>query len=239
MNSIKPLLSLRGEVLINFMYTQLNRFIDHPDPEQQKNYDELFGYSEWNDDIKHLESTGQSRENAILQTYCAALKKAGNYKHVTSTRILFGTKNRTYFYLIYATNHPKGLIEFRKAEQVMLEEQEHVRNLAKLKKTMDTSKTLDLFAPEEEIQSNTRKSTLDSRNENLMHAREMLLQMLSSGPLSYMETLTMLEIPYVSENDMKDIVGNLYDQKKITMINRKPKQRRFGKDHTIALISPQ
>ena len=59
------------------------------------------------------------------------MRSIGKFDYVTSTRILNPTKDRTYFYLIYGTRHPKGLIEFRKIEESALVEQEKVRLNAK------------------------------------------------------------------------------------------------------------
>src|SRR5690348_1853237 len=43
MRQIQPLLTLRGEVLINFMFHDINRFLDTPDQAKAHSYDRLYG----------------------------------------------------------------------------------------------------------------------------------------------------------------------------------------------------
>ena len=43
LQKIKPILNLRGEVLINFMYDHINRFIEDQRPEIVKSFEEQFG----------------------------------------------------------------------------------------------------------------------------------------------------------------------------------------------------
>ena len=50
LDKIKPILDLRGEVLINFMFDHINRFISAP--EIAKTIDPLFGYGNWFSDFQ-------------------------------------------------------------------------------------------------------------------------------------------------------------------------------------------
>jgi three-Cys-motif partner protein len=44
---IQPILRLRCEILINFMFDHVNRFLDDPRPETTASFDELFGGPGW------------------------------------------------------------------------------------------------------------------------------------------------------------------------------------------------
>ncbi|MBI3451859.1 MAG: three-Cys-motif partner protein TcmP, partial [Rhodospirillales bacterium] len=86
---IRPLLQLRGEILINFMFDEINRFLDDSRSEIRTSYDRLFGGGGWRDEIREGEKIyGMRREDAVLHVYQERLRKAGNFEHVTSTRIL-------------------------------------------------------------------------------------------------------------------------------------------------------
>ena len=71
------------------------------------------------------------REDAVVELYRERMRAAGRFAHVTSTRILKPTHDRSYFYLVYGTRHFKGLIEFREVERKAVDEQERVRFVAK------------------------------------------------------------------------------------------------------------
>ena len=75
--------------------------------------------------------TGVRREDAIVELYRDRMRVAGGFAHVTSTRILKPTHDRSYFYLVYGTRHLKGLVEFREVERKAVDEQERVRFAAK------------------------------------------------------------------------------------------------------------
>ena len=99
LEKIRPLLQLRGEVIINFMTDYFNRFIDHPRPETARTFDPVFGDPSWYDDFMARVEMGQSREEAILSVYLDRLRNAGHFKHVTSTEIKKPYADRSYFHL--------------------------------------------------------------------------------------------------------------------------------------------
>jgi len=95
---IVPILEHRpGEVIVNFMFDFIRRGFG-------VSFDALFGGPDWD---------ASMTEDETIQLYSKRMKAAGRFDHVTSTRILNPTSDRTYFYLVYATRHWKGLLEFR------------------------------------------------------------------------------------------------------------------------------
>jgi three-Cys-motif partner protein len=69
LKKITPLLNLRGEIIINFMFDYINRFIDDPRPETAQTFNPLFGNSTWFTEYSDLVAHGASREDAVLGVY--------------------------------------------------------------------------------------------------------------------------------------------------------------------------
>ena len=125
---IAPILQHQpGEVLINFMFDHINRFLLDSRSEIAASFEELFGGPGWESAVQH----DQCREDAVVKLYRERMRATGGFRHITSTRILKPMANRSYFYLIYGTRHLKGLQEFRRVEKVAIDEQERVRSEAK------------------------------------------------------------------------------------------------------------
>ena len=91
----------QNELLINFMFYFITRFIALPD--QAENFDKLFGCQDWRDAIP---LSGVEREKKLVEVYKRQLKKFAKY--VFAYRLSFYDKNRTYYYIFHATNHIKG-----------------------------------------------------------------------------------------------------------------------------------
>jgi hypothetical protein len=149
LNALRPLLRLRGEVIINFMYNDINRhLLDNPQPGVRTSFDPIFGGSSWRGEIEQRIAGGEDREAGILGVFCDRLRAAGRFEYVTSTRVMQPLAERTYFYLVYATRHWKGVEEFRSVEEKALEVQEKVRFDAKLDAHEQRSGIPDLFRGE-------------------------------------------------------------------------------------------
>jgi len=208
LNKIKPILGLKGEVIINFMFEYISRFMEDPRPETAKTFDPLFGDNTWYAEFVTNQNSGLSREDAVLQVYLRRLKKAGGFAHITSTRIKHPTKDRTYFYLVYATRHPKGIFEFRSVEKKAADIQERVRDAAKqaksIEKRVEKSGMDDLLGI-----THQAGNTLDFSSEKtrrLLQAKLNLHTLLSSKSAISIEELqgTILETPLVWPSDLND-----------------------------------
>ena len=96
------------EVLITFMYEEINRFLNHPDHE--KTYDELFGTTEWRKVLSITEP--EQRRRMIHDIYLAQLQQHAEF--VRSFEMLnFG--NRTDYFLFFASNNLRGLEKMKEA----------------------------------------------------------------------------------------------------------------------------
>jgi len=90
----------KSEILLNFMFTQVNRFLID---ELEETLNGLFGSADW----KVLRSLkGEDREQGIVSLYRTQLKQISRF--VFPYRISFPQKDRTYFYLFHLTNNLKG-----------------------------------------------------------------------------------------------------------------------------------
>ena len=90
----------KSEILLNFMFTQINRFLID---ELESTLNDLFGCKDWTY-LKNL--SGVEREQGIINLYRQQLK--GIAAFAFPYRLSFSDRNRTYYYLFHLTNHVKG-----------------------------------------------------------------------------------------------------------------------------------
>src|SRR6266516_3614123 len=108
MDGITPVLRHQpGEVMVNFMYDFINRFINYPEATNELSLDRFFGTTNW----RNIRNAGD-REIASIELYKDQLRATGGFTYVTHTPILKPLSNRAYFHLVYATRNPKGIIKF-------------------------------------------------------------------------------------------------------------------------------
>ena len=91
----------KNEILINFMFDYINRFINYESCDAK--FDELFGCQDWRQAKK---MSGEQRENFIIGLYRRQLKKFSKY--VFAFRMSYPDRDRTYYYLIHVANNLKG-----------------------------------------------------------------------------------------------------------------------------------
>jgi three-Cys-motif partner protein len=101
-STLKKIMNIKkSEILFNFMFNGINRFLSLEQNEKIMN--DLFGTNKW----KPLsELKGIERENKIIELYKSQLKKIA--KFVFPYPIEFPKMRRTYYYLLHLTNHYKG-----------------------------------------------------------------------------------------------------------------------------------
>ena len=99
----------RSELFILFSYNSLNRFITHPD--QQDNMQELFGCDDY---LKAVGMTATDRKAYLAGLYERQLKTVGDFEHVSRFEMI--EKNgRTSYFLYHCTRSLKGLEVMRTA----------------------------------------------------------------------------------------------------------------------------
>ena len=209
LQKIQPLLALPGEVIINFMFDFVNRFLEDPRPEIAESFDPTFGGPGWDEEVQRRVDSGWNREDAILHVYRERLRQFGQFRHVTSTRIMKPTSDRSYFYLVYGTRHWKGLVEFRDIEKRVIGEQERVREAARLIDHESSTGQADLFEPSVET-AGTRSFVANFQKQHDSGERRLREILMERRECIYEELLgTILEMSLVSESDVKKWIGEM------------------------------
>ena len=137
LDKIQTLLQHRpGEVLINFM-TDFNRRFITPKETRAKIREcygeELFGTDAIYDRVSKL-SDPQDREDELFTFYASRVREVGKFDFTCPAVVLHPDVERTYFHLIYATRHRKGVEVFKKVEKDAFYFQESVRAEAEERK---------------------------------------------------------------------------------------------------------
>ena len=110
MSSIEKMMkNIKNEVFINFMFDYLNRFLSVSD---EKLIDDFFGTHEWIDAVK---LSGNAREEFLVGLYKNQVKKVTGAKYVFPYKISYPNRDKTYYYLIHATNHIDGITYMKDA----------------------------------------------------------------------------------------------------------------------------
>lgn len=110
-STVKQIMSYpHCEVLITFMYEEINRFISHPD--QELNFDLFFGTKDWRDGTG-LTDTRQ-RNGFFHDLYVRQLKFDAGARYVRSFQMR-NDADVTDYYLFYATNSLMGLKKMKEA----------------------------------------------------------------------------------------------------------------------------
>jgi len=108
---IKRIMSnAKCEILVNFMYEKINRFIS--DTKLERNYNELFGTDKWKAAI--TENDPKKRIEILHSVYLQQLKNAAGIKFVRSFKMI-NKVNKTYYFLFFGTNNLLGLEKMKEA----------------------------------------------------------------------------------------------------------------------------
>lgn len=108
-NSLRGMMLHKGsEILINFMFDFINRFITNVDLENT--YNKYFGCDEWKE-ASNL--SGNLREDFLVKLYKRRLKEITKSKFVFFYRLYYPNKKQTYYYLVHCTNHIDGITSMK------------------------------------------------------------------------------------------------------------------------------
>ena len=98
------------EVLVTFMYEEINRFIGLPD--QVSNFNSFFGTETWQDITS--ETDPRQRNRKLNDLYLAQLRGSARVKYIRSFEMR-NDRDVTDYYLFYATNNLLGLKKMKEA----------------------------------------------------------------------------------------------------------------------------
>lgn len=199
MDNLRPILQrTKGEVMINFMYDHINRFLGFRKASNEESLDRCLGSPDWRKVLDRPD-----RESALVNLYVDQIRATGGFRYATFTRVLKPLHDRAYFYLVYATRHAKGIEEFREVEKKVAREQEVVRERAQREHREDRSGQAEFGFPAD----SPSKGLPDERKQQLQKAEATIIALLRKGPVLY-EVLQpqVLEMPLVRKSDLNRIL---------------------------------
>ncbi len=199
MNLIGKLVAAnKGEVLINFMYDKVNRFVTDKRPAIAKTFTELFGIC--GDELKKARGLApQERKMYLLPLYKNQLKEKCGFKFVCHFEIYSTKKNRTAYFLIFGTRHKKGL-QVMKNEMWKIDPEKGTRSPGSTK----------------------GQPVLFKLEPDYAELRKMLLERFSSAkaPIKQLIDFTIEETPYIKKH-LTTVLKQLEYEKKIECSDRK------------------
>ena len=209
------------EVVINFMYEFVNRFVYSDDEDIVASLDPILGGPGWRNRLDGSLPRGIAVEKLFRET----LKSAGNFDFVVSTKIDKATVERPHFFIAYGTKSSDGLITFRQTEYDALREYAKDRVTAKEKKREDRSRITDLFAGIEKQDSSIDEIVAEQIT---LASDELMTILAKSGPMDFSKVVIRLLQGYMlRQTNIKDICVDLAKVGKIENTwgggNRKPR----------------
>ena len=222
-DKIKPLFAHpKCEVLINFMFDFINRFVHSGDPSTITSLDRILGGTGWLDRL----DAGLPRGLAVEKLFRDTLKSVGSFDFVVSTKIDKSTAERPHFFIVYGTKSSEGLKAFRETEYAALRGHAKNRANAKERQRAVKSSTEDLFAGHHaEIQEATIDEIVVEQAE--MASSELIELLTPYGVPFSIIVVTLLQAYMLRETNVKDICVALAKSGKIENSwgggNRKPR----------------
>jgi hypothetical protein len=232
LRKLGPLLRHKpSEVIVNFMFEHVNRFLNDPRPEIRASYNLPFGDSNWRSRFEALLSSGLGREEAVLELFREQLKAVGEFTYVLSARIQRPTADRSHFYLVYGTRNQKGLIEFRNVEKKAMAAEEHSRIEAQ--RDRQYSRT-----GQGRLAIDVPRPVASLRGPEIEQAKRWVRSRLApSSPATYASLLeNTLERFAVTEPEFKDLLVDMQRHAEIKFEGMAPRQRKPGAGTTVSLL---
>jgi three-Cys-motif partner protein len=173
MEKIRPLLRDRScEVLINLMTRHIIRFLKEPD--RADSYRALFGRPEVLEILRNTPSENNERAEQAVREYCRSLRLLCDFNYVSSAVILEPDEESVRYFLLYATNHPRGVEVFKAAEIKAARIQDDVRHEAHVRKTRQPELRLGGGPPKSRV-------ALQLRDRYAARARKKVIEILSAS----------------------------------------------------------
>lgn len=131
MDKLQPFLGNRPcEVLINLMTKHIIRFLEQPD--RENSFRGLFARPGVVEVLR--DTPPDQRVERAVQEYSISLKQLCNFKYVSSAVIMEPDREAVRYYLVFATNHPRGVEVFKAAENKAAKIQDNVRQESRVRK---------------------------------------------------------------------------------------------------------
>jgi three-Cys-motif partner protein len=139
---IRPLLILNpNEFLINLMTSSIRRFLT----DETKGFDRLVGA----DRARLAKLRGDEQEEALVDSYTRALRRAGGFKYICSLPVMKPDQDAFHFHMIYCTRHIKGVEEFKRTEKHVIPFMHETRAQAQERRRVARSGQKSMFTAQE------------------------------------------------------------------------------------------
>jgi three-Cys-motif partner protein len=197
--------SSKCEVVINYMYDHITRFVASPDEPTIASLEAVMGGAGWRSRLDKSLPLGLAAEKLFLET----LKAAGDFRYVISTKIDKSTSDRPHFSLAYGTKSREGLKAFRQIEYDALKSHARNRVKARAKRAAERSSTDDLFTDHE---ADLQEAAIDDivASHKLRARGELLMALSKRGSIKFADVVDLLLQPYMlRETNVKDICVGL------------------------------
>lgn len=151
MEAVAPLLRRpNSEVVFNFMFTMINWSTTMPNAAIQAALEALMPKTDRKARLDLIRpqpgvSSADQRKAVLVAAISEAIGRLGGYPYVMETPVLFPTKNRTYYSLIYATRSAKGIEVFRDCQHAAMKTQDEVRSGLQAAKRDERTGMTDMF----------------------------------------------------------------------------------------------
>ena len=177
---LRPLLSRSSsEVLVNFMFDFVNRFVSHPNPSIIDTMNRLIPGADWRNLLDVAKATGapsDAREGILVDGFRSALRTVGHYDHVTSLVVQKPLADRTLYHLVFGTRSRDGLRVFRDSQIKALVAQADVRASGKSKAKAERSGQSDLFSGADTVPLDpSSREIADGKAKAIVYAKEVIM----------------------------------------------------------------
>jgi len=132
-----------SEVLINLMTKHIVRFLDEGN--RAESYRKLFGRDGVLDELRKIPK--EERADVAVREYCRSLKQLCAFEYVSSAVILEPTREQIKYFLVYASNHPRGVEVFKAAENKVSKIQDDLRHQIELRGQTELFDAMETASP--------------------------------------------------------------------------------------------
>jgi three-Cys-motif partner protein len=236
MGRLRPLLRNRScEVLVTLMTRHIIRFLDQVDREDS--YAKLFGRPGVVEVLRNTRP--DQRVERAVQEYSLSLKQLCNFKYVSSAVIMEPDQEAVRYYLVYASNHPRGVEVFKAAENQAAKIQDNVRQESRVRKGGGQLEFPSADGPPKSrlVSELLQRYTENARNDVL----KTLSENASAGTVAYADLFCeAMAFPLVTPNDLLEWLMALKPNIEIRLAGvpsrKKPKP---SEDYSVAVINPK
>jgi hypothetical protein len=196
----KILQNPKCEVLVNFMYEEINRFLNHPD--HAETFDALFGSTSWRNALSA--ATSDERRRFIHSLYLNQLRTAAKY--VRSFEML-NDGNKTDYFLFFATNSLKGLEKMKEAMWAV-----DPSGTFQFSDYTDSLGQVSLFASEPEYDALRKMITAEYSGKQI--------------EITALEDWVIAETPFLPRHIRKNVLDPMVNEGGVSIRKAKPNRRK-------------